>query len=133
MAVLARETFSDNFPASARGFGEAMGEVRIPKLDKSIAVDSPATVPTLGDERTGLLGDGLKVGDDGGLGFGVGVGVAVGDGDGEAAGVGLGLGLGLGEGVGLALPCDGDPTIQLVLPKGLRYTLLSLVTEPNEY
>ena len=113
------------------GKGDGMGD--IPKLERFISVDSPATVPTLGDERTRILGDGLRVGDDDGLGFGVGIGVDVGVGDGESVGEGLGLGLGLGDGVGLVLPCDGDPTIQLLLPEGLRYTLLSLVTEPNEY
>ena len=129
MAVLARVRFRDNLPASARYFGEVMGEGETPKPERSISVDSPATVPVEIDASGEILGEkedgGLGVGD--GVGLGLGVGVGVGEGEGE--GVGLGLGVGLGVGVGFTNPCDDCTNIQFSLPVGTRAIVLSELTD----
>ena len=75
----------------------ALGEGDIPKLDRLMSVDMPATVPSSPSLKAsaGKVGDGLGLilGFKEGLGVevGVGVGVCVGDGVGIIDGDGLGL------------------------------------------
>lgn len=101
---------------------EGLGAIEaVPKAERSTSVDSPATVPSGEDSRSGLgegdnLGLGLGVGD--GMAIGVGLGVGLGEGDELAVGEGLGEGDGEGEGLGL-----GEGHIkEIKLPVGVGFS-----------
>ena len=85
-----------------------LGIGELPYADRSISVETPATVASKSSNTLGL-GSGV------GLGFGVGVGVMVGDGVGEGDGVGVGVtvGLGLGEGQALVIEISLEPISSL--------------------
>jgi len=102
------------------------------KADRSISLDSPATVPTLSGDRSG---DGDKDGLC--LTLGLGVGVRLGDGvgvtEGEGLGEGEGEGLGATDGLGFTEPREAMLIIQFSLPLGMRENVFSLGSEVKEY
>ena len=106
-----------------------LGDGDTPKPERSISVDSPATVPGVGETRSGE-GDGFTDG----LGVEVGEGVRLGVGVWIGVGVGVGVVEGVGDGVGpiTAISCSLDQSAPESVAEVYRPNFILYTPEPSK-